>query len=96
MLRKAARGSNIAHMDSTLYDHTKLEEARNLLGKSQQEIAEAIGVDRQTIYRAEAGKNASYRLLAKLCAYYRIPMTNLVHPFPKLSGGRGKKVEVFA
>ena len=83
-------------MDSTFYDHNKLEEARTLLGKSQQEIADAIGVDRQTIYRAEAGKNASYRLLAKLCAYYRIPMTNIVHPFPAVAGLSDKKVDIFA
>jgi transcriptional regulator with XRE-family HTH domain len=69
-------------MDNTFYDHEKLQSARTLLGKSQQEIAEEIGVDRQTIYRAEAGKNASYDLLAKLCRFYRIPMTNIVHPFP--------------
>ena len=81
-------------MDQTHYDHRKLEEARSLLGKSQQEIAEEIGVDRQTIYRAEAGKNASYDLLAKLCRYYRIPMTNLVHPFPQI--GVKNKSEIFA
>lgn len=81
-------------MDQTHYDHRKLEEARNLLGKSQQEIAEEIGVDRQTIYRAEAGKNASYDLLVKLCRFYRIPMTNLVHPFPEIAST--DKSQVFA
>ena len=69
-------------MDKTYYDHEKLENARKLRGKSQQEIAEEIGVDRQTIHRAETGKNASYELLVKLCRYYEIPMTNLVIPFP--------------
>jgi transcriptional regulator with XRE-family HTH domain len=72
-------------MDSRHYYNQKLIDARQLRGKSQQEIADAVKVDRQTIYRAESGKNASYDLLADLCRLYEIPMTNIIiaRPEPK-------------
>lgn len=73
-------------MDSRHYYNNKLTEARELLGKTQQEIADALNVDRQTIYRAETGKNASYELLTRLCAFYRIPMTIVVVPTPSTNG----------
>lgn len=69
-------------MDATHYHPEKLKEAREKLGKSMQQIAEKIAVDRQTIYRAEAGKNASYELLAALCKLYKIPMSAIVVDFP--------------
>lgn len=68
-------------MDATHYDPQKLVKARELLDKTQQEIATELNVDRQTIYRAEAGASVSYELLSKMCAFYRIPMTNIVYPF---------------
>ncbi len=72
-------------MDARHYNHTKLIEARELLGKTQQDIADLLNVDRQTIYRAEAGKAVSYELLAALCGYYRLPMTSVVVPFPEMA-----------
>ncbi len=75
----------ICIMDSRHYNHSKLIEARELLGKTQQDIADELNVDRQTIYRAEAGKSVSYELLAALCAYYRVPMNTVVIPFPDLA-----------
>jgi len=72
-------------MDSRHYYHSKLAEARELRGKSQQEIADELKVDRQTIYRAEAGKSVSYELLAALCGLYEIPMTNVIVARPELA-----------
>lgn len=71
-------------MDARHYHCEKLGEARELLGKTQQDIADELNVDRQTIYRAEAGKAASYELLVQLCRYYRIPMTNIVVAHPEM------------
>jgi len=71
-------------MDARHYYHNKLAEARTLRGKTQQEIANEMQVDRQTIYRAEKGETVSYELLAKLCNYYSIPMTVVVIPTPDL------------
>jgi DNA-binding XRE family transcriptional regulator len=84
MLTCKADVCKLFRMKGQYYDRRKLTEARELLGKSQQQIADELGVDRQTIYRAEAGTAVSYALLAKLCGYYRIPMTNIIRPFPEL------------
>lgn len=70
-------------MNGNHYDRHKLIEARVLLGKSPQDIARQLHVSRQTIYRAEAGTAISYELLADLCGFYRIPLTNIVHDFPQ-------------
>lgn len=70
-------------MDATHYSHKKLKEARELMGKSLQQIADEIGVDRQTVWRAEAGTSVSYELLVELCSTYRIPMSSIVLDFPK-------------
>lgn len=70
-------------MDSRHYHFDKLGEARELLGKTQQDIADALKVDRQTIFRAEAGRSVSYDLLTRLCGYYRIPMTSIIVAFPE-------------
>jgi DNA-binding XRE family transcriptional regulator len=72
-------------MDSRHYDPAKLIAAREGDGKSQEEIAKALNVNRQTIYRAEAGKNASFELLASYCAIYAIPVTDVINPFPELA-----------
>jgi DNA-binding XRE family transcriptional regulator len=70
-------------MDSRHYNPSKLVEARELIGKTQQDMANALSVDRQTIYRAEAGKAISYELLAQLCVFYRVPITSVILPFPE-------------
>jgi transcriptional regulator with XRE-family HTH domain len=72
-------------MDSRHYLPAKLAKARELEGKTQQEIAAALNVDRQTIYRAEAGKSVSYELLAEMCRIYGIPMTSIIIPVPDLA-----------
>lgn len=70
-------------MDARHYNHRKLVEARELRGKTQQHIADELNVDRQTIYRAEAGKSVSFELLSDLCVYYQLPMTTVILPFPE-------------
>jgi transcriptional regulator with XRE-family HTH domain len=70
-------------MDSTHYNPRKLVEARELQGKTQQQIADILNVDRQTIYRAEAGKSVSFELLAQLCRHYQMPVTGVIVPFPE-------------
>ena len=72
-------------MNATHYDPDKLVQARELRGETQQQIADALNVDRQTIYRAEQGKSISYELLAKLCGYYSIPMVNILKPIDSLA-----------
>lgn len=72
-------------MDSRHYHYQKLTEARELQGKTQQDVADELNVDRQTVYRAEAGKAASYELLVKLAALYRLPMTVLIIDFPEVA-----------
>lgn len=72
-------------MDLRHYDPAKLIAAREEEGKSQEEIAAALNVNRQTIYRAEAGKNASFELLAAYCALYGIPVTDVINPHPDLA-----------
>ena len=70
-------------MDARHYNPKILSSKRNDLRKSQQQIADEMDVDRQTIYRVEAGKSASYEIIAALCAYYRIPTSDVVYSYPK-------------
>ena len=70
-------------MDSKHYNPQKLIDARELRGKTQQEIASELNVDSQTIYRAEAGKNVSIDLLGKMCNYYGMPVTTVILPYPE-------------
>lgn len=72
-------------MDSRHYDPAKLASGRRSANLTQQQVAEAINKDRQTIYRAEAGTNASFELLAELCRLYKIPVTDVILPHPDLS-----------
>lgn len=71
-------------MDAKHYNPKIFTQKRADLNKSQQQIADALKVDRQTIYRVEAGKNASYEIIAAMCAYYSIPTTDVVYSFPKV------------
>lgn len=70
-------------MDSKHYNAKQLVKLRQDLRLSQQQVANAVSVDRQTIYRVEAGRSTSYELLAQLCAYYKIPMHEILYSFPE-------------
>lgn len=70
-------------MDLRHYDPKQLVEAREKDGKSQEELATLLNVNRQTIYRAEAGKSASFELLADYCRIYGIAVTEIIKPHPE-------------
>jgi transcriptional regulator with XRE-family HTH domain len=72
-------------MDARHYDPKVLVKARQDARKTQQDVAEDLKVDRQTIYRAEAGTNVSYELLAGMCKVYGLPMTDVILPYPELA-----------
>lgn len=72
-------------MDSKQYDPAPLIRSRKYLQKTQQQIADAVNVDRQTIYRAEAGKDVSFNLLVKLCTLYELPVTAVVRANPEIA-----------
>ena len=70
------------HMDSRHYNPKILVEAREKKRKTQQNIADLLKVDRQTIYRVEAGTSASFEILASICGVYEIPLTDVIYPYP--------------
>jgi transcriptional regulator with XRE-family HTH domain len=72
-------------MDVRHYDPAKLAEARKVNNLTQQDVANALNVDRQTIYRAESGITASYEILAALCKLYKLPMTAVILPYPDIA-----------
>lgn len=76
-------------MTSNHYDPEKLRQCRRdlsaRLGRdvSQDEIARALDVHRQTIYRAENGEDVRYELLCDLAEHYDVPVTAWLYPRPK-------------
>lgn len=69
-------------MNANHYNPKKLIEWRESLGKTQENIAEILGVDRNTISRAETGKVASFHLLAELCSFYKKSTHDLIYSTP--------------
>jgi transcriptional regulator with XRE-family HTH domain len=67
-------------MNAQHYDCDRLKELREAHRLTQLEVAERLGIDRQTVYRAEAGKSASYELLCGLCALYQEDLLTLLRP----------------
>lgn len=72
-------------MDRRHYDPDKLKAARTAAGKTQQGVANELKVDRQTIFRAEAGTSASFELLASMCLLYGLAVTDVVLPHPDIA-----------
>jgi transcriptional regulator with XRE-family HTH domain len=72
-------------MDAKHYNPKILVKAREEKQKTQQNIADLLKVDRQTIYRVEAGITASYDILAAICAVYELPLTEVIYPFPNVA-----------
>jgi len=72
----------IRNMNSQHYNADKLKQLREGKGLTQNQAAEALSVDRQTIYRAEAGLSASYELLCSLADLYEVEVISLLHPRP--------------
>lgn len=71
------------YMTKDHYYNAKLKAAREAQGLSMQSIAAKLDVDRQTIYRAEAGISVGYELLVEMCDLYQIKMDEIVIPNPK-------------
>lgn len=75
-------------MNSNHYNAERLQALRQqkslAAGKSitQQAVADALGVQRQTVYRAERGENISYEMLCALAAFYNVEVISLLHPIP--------------
>ena len=69
-------------MNGKHYNPQKLVEWRDEFGKTQVKVAEIIGVERNTISRAETGKVASYELLATLCKIYGKSIHDLTYSNP--------------
>jgi transcriptional regulator with XRE-family HTH domain len=67
-------------MNAQHYDHDRLKEMREGRRLTQLEVAEQLEIDRQTVYRAEAGKSASYELLCDLCDLYQEDVLTLLRP----------------
>lgn len=76
-------------MNANHYDPEKLKKLRaekSLRDGSeitQQIVADALGVQRQTIYRAENGLDISYERICDLADYYGVEVTSLLHSKPK-------------
>lgn len=69
-------------MDSKHYNPNALKELRRVRGETQDQVARALNVTRQTIYRAEAGQNIPYETLCDIATYYGIEVVRLLYPKP--------------
>jgi len=65
-------------MDSSFYDNDKLKELRQIHGLTQQEVADRIGIRRQTVWRAERGLSISFNLLNAFARVYGIKTLKLM------------------
>jgi transcriptional regulator with XRE-family HTH domain len=65
------------------YDPGKLKELREIKGLTQEQVAKHLGINRQTVFRAETGQSASYELLCDLCQLYNnAAVTDLLYERP--------------
>lgn len=69
-------------MTGTDYNSERLKKLREKQGLTQQEVADALEVNRQTVYRAEAGRLASYKLLCAFAVFYQVQVSSLLLPRP--------------
>lgn len=80
-------------MNANHYDAEKIRQlrrdkaAKENRAITQQEIATALGVDRQTIYRVEYALDVSYEMLCALADYYDVPVTLWLYPRPRKARG---------
>lgn len=75
----------IRAMNSQHYNPEKLKQLRESKALTQKQVADQLGIDRQTIYRAESGQSASYELLCSLAEMYEVEVTSLLYPRPLTS-----------
>lgn len=66
-------------MNKKHYNHELLRVWRRQRGLTLRQVANEIGVERNTIWRIEAGRSASYETLYKLCGFYGGSMADLLY-----------------
>jgi len=67
-------------MNARHYNHEKLRKLRESLGLTQRQVAAALRVHYETVYRAEAGAQVSFDLLCDLCELYEVSPLAVIHP----------------
>ncbi len=67
-----------SRMDNTAWNPAKLTELRKARGLTKAEIARELNTHWATIYRAENGSSASMKLIRRLAAYHRVPVSLLI------------------
>ena len=72
-------------MNNAYYFNDELKRLREEKRWTQQEVADAVKRDRQTIYCAEAGRRISYELLYDLATLFKVDVTGLLkrNPVPQ-------------
>lgn len=70
------------NMDSRHYNPKALKELRLVRGETQEQVAKALNVTRQTIYRLEAGQDVGYGTLCNIAGHYGIDVVRLLYPKP--------------
>lgn len=69
-------------MDSRHYNNEKLKQLRESRNLTQKQVAEVIGRDRQTVFRAESGQSASYELLCAFAQVYSVDVVAFLYRQP--------------
>jgi len=69
-------------MDARHYDPIKLKRIREERRITQSALARQLDVERQTISRAERGKNVPYELLCDISAVLDFEVITLLYPRP--------------
>lgn len=72
-------------MDKRFYDSQKLKLLRTARRESLAQVAKAVNIDRQNIWRAESGKGASITILSSLCDYYGATLHDVIYPRPAIA-----------
>ena len=70
-------------MNARHFNHEKLKALRLKKGETQEQVAKALGVHRQTVYRAESGQDIPYELLCDLATHYEVEVVTLLYREPK-------------
>lgn len=82
-------------MSYIAYDHARLKSERRGRGWTQRDVADALGVHRNTIHRMEKGSAASYGLISNVCALYEIPLRSVTTGRSRrIPDRRGKRINV--
>jgi transcriptional regulator with XRE-family HTH domain len=69
-------------MNRSHYDHERLRDLRLRRHLTQEQVARALDVQRQTIYRAEKGYRISFNVLLQLAKFYGVNHLTLMRRAP--------------